>query len=407
MKRLNILLTTEVIHPGGAETFVLRLSNALRQYGHKVHLFIFYEEMFNEKLYNMFATNVPLTHAHIPFRWLMGKLDAALFRLNIDFSFRNYFIKRSLKKVIKKERINIIHSNLLKSDKLCLRVAQKFNIPVVSTIHGDYLQFFNKTQNNQKIPLLNYLPKATNNLEHLDEVICISDKQLRFFAEHFGNIVNHKLLKIYNGYDGTIQPDSSKRNLLGIPENDFVFGMVSRGIAEKGWQIAIDAFLQLNKQGTHLVLVGESDYLRSLKNTYASHTNIHFTGHSDKPLEWIQIMNVGLLPTTYPSESLPTVIIEYLCCGIPSIASDAGEIVNMLQKDGNPAGIITPIKNGNVSVQDVLHAMEQYISDSLLYKTHKENAVVCYTQFDMDKCLSAYYDVYYDAIYFKQQALAG
>jgi glycosyltransferase involved in cell wall biosynthesis len=398
-------LTTEVIHPGGAETFVLRLSNALRKSGHKVHIFIFYEELFNESLYKMFAPNVPLLHAHIPLQWLLSKIDALLFRLNIDISLRNFFIKRSLKKLIRREKINVIHSNLLKTDKICLDVAQDFGIPVVSTIHGDYLQFYDKTKKQQKIPLLNYLPKATDNLQNLDEIICISDKQLKFFTEHFDSNVKNKLLKIYNGYDGIVsENNTSLRYMLNIPDDDFVFGMVSRGIAEKGWEIAIEAFLQLNKPNTHLVLVGESEYLRALKNVYAAHPNIHFTGHSDKPLDWIHIMNVGLLPTLYASESLPTVIIEYLCCGIPSIASDAGEIVNMIQVGDKKAGITVPIQNNTISVDGVKAAMEKYISDKAYYNEHCKNAAECYAQFDMDKCLLAYYNAYDDALFAKKEA---
>jgi len=399
LKRLNILLATEVIHPGGAETFVLRLSQALKQKGHKVHIFIFYEEKFNESLYKLFAPDVPLTIASIPFSWLLSKIDAALFRMNIDVSLRNYFIKRSLSKIIRKEKIKVIHSNLLKSDKVCLEVASSFAKPVITTVHGDYLQFYNKTESNLPIPLLHYKNKALNNIKQLDEIVCISDKQLAFFHEKFEQITKHKLSKIYNGYDGSATEDAdSLKKLLNIPPSDFIFGMVSRGIAEKGWEIAIQAFLKLNKANTHLVLVGESEHIRTLSDRYSIHSNIHFTGHSDKPLDWVQIMDVGLLPTTYPSESLPTVIIEYLCCGIPSIASDAGEIVNMIQKDGLIAGQIVPIINGIVSVDGVKDAMEKYYSDKILYKLHKDNASVCYEQFDMDKCVTSYYDVYYDVI---------
>lgn len=399
MKRLNILLATEVIHPGGAETFVLRLSNALKQRGHKVHIFIFYEDNFNEGLYKMFAPDVPLTIANIPFSWLMSKIDAALFRMNIDFSFRSFFIKRSLAKLIRKEKTKIIHSNLLKSDKICLQVASKFSIPVITTIHGDYLQFYNKTQSKIPIPLLHYKEKALKNIKELDEIVCISDKQLQFFNDKFEPIVRGKLAKIYNGYDGVPSPDArSLKKLLGIPENDFVFGMVSRGIAEKGWEVAIEAFLKLNAPNTHLVLVGESEYMRALSNSYSSYKNIYFTGHSDKPLDWIKIMNVGLLPTTYPSESLPTIIIEYLCCGIPSVASDAGEIVNMLQYEGKHAGLVIPIVNGSVSVDGVKDAMQQYLTDKQFYEEHKTNAVLCYNQFDMDKCLASYYNIYYNSI---------
>jgi len=400
-------LATEVIHPGGAETFVLRLSNALMQKGHKVHIFIFYEEKFNESLYKLFAPDVPLTIASIPFSWLLSKIDAALFRMNIDISLRNYFIKRSLTHTIRKEKIKVIHSNLLKSDKLCLEVASGFAKPVITTVHGDYLQFYNKTESNIPIPLLHYKNKALKNIKQLDEIVCISDKQLAFFHDKFEQITKHKLSKIYNGYDGTASADAgSLKKLLNIPAGDFIFGMVSRGIAEKGWETAIQAFLKLNKPYTHLVLVGESEHIRALSNTYSAHNNIHFTGHSDKPLDWIQIMDVGLLPTTYPSESLPTVIIEYLCCGIPCIASDAGEIVNMIQKDGRVAGLIVPIVNGSVSVDGVKDAMEKYHGDKTLYQEHKDNAGECYEQFDMDKCVKSYYDVYYDVILDKIENLS-
>src|SRR6185437_13149544 len=92
--------------------------------------------------------------------------------------------------------------------------------------------------------------------------------------------------------------------------------------------------LQLNTEKAHLVLVGESTYLQTLKNNFAQHQTIHFIGESKNPLEWVNIFDVGLLPSTYASESLPTVVIEYLCCNKPVIASDAGEIVNMIQCDG-------------------------------------------------------------------------
>jgi len=109
-------------------------------------------------------------------------------------------------------------------------------------------------------------------------------------------------------------------------------------------------------------------------------------------------MDVGLLPTTYPSESLPTIIIEYLCCGIPSVASDAGEIVNMLQYEGKQAGLVVPIVNGSVSVDGVKDAMQRYLTDKKFYEEHKANAELCYNQFDMDKCLASYYNIYYNSI---------
>lgn len=396
---MNILLTTEVIHPGGAETFVLRLSSALQYAGHNVQILIFYKKGFNKKLYNLLAPEVPLSFAAIPASSLLRKADGFFLKSNTDYSLRDPFIKRTIRKLVEQNNIDIIHSHLLKVDRLCLEVAKEKNIPVVTTIHGDYIQFFNKTRDHINIPLVNYEQKALNNLKQLQKIVCISDKQIEFFNTYFPKDTNGKIVKIYNGYDGYPEPARKiLRKRLGIPDTDMVFGMVSRGIAEKGWELAINALQKINNPNTHLIFIGDGDYLVGLSEKYKSEKRVHFIGHSDKPLDWITVMDVGLLPTTYASESLPTVIIEYLCCHIPAIASDAGEITNMLDVNGKKAGIIIPIKNKSVSVDELATAMERYITDNELYNQHKQNAAVCYEQFDMDKCIESYVATYNDAI---------
>ncbi len=396
---MNILLTTEVIHPGGAETFVLRLSSALQYAGHNVHILIFYKKGFNKKLYNLLAPDVPLTFAEIPTSSLLRRFDSFMMRSETDFSIRDNFIKNSIRKIVEQNNIDIIHSHLLKVDRLCLQIGMEKKIPVVTTIHGDYLQFFFRTLEKKSIPLVNYLKKAQWNLEHLGKVVCISDKQIEFFRSNFDKYTKGKIVKIYNGYDGYPEPARKiLRKRLNIPEDAIVYGMVSRGIAEKGWEVAIKAFQKINIPNSYLIFVGDGNYLVDLAEKYKSDKRIFFTGHSDKPLDWITMMDIGLLPTTYPSESLPTVIIEYLCCHVPCIASDAGEIVNMIRYDNKIAGIIVPIKNKEVPVDAFANAMLSYVNDKKLYEEHKENASLCYTQFDMDQCVASYVNAYTEAI---------
>ncbi len=396
---MNIILASEVIHPGGAETFILRLAQSLHNNGHDVRVFVFYNELLNRELCKLIAPDVQVIAADIPATKITGKIDGLFFRMRADISLRDMYIRRSLRKLIAEHKTDVIHSHLLKVDKLCLDVCADYNIPVVNTIHGDYLQFFNKTKNNIPIPLLNYTTKAPHNLERLAATVCISDKQIGFFKEHFEQETNNKISKIYNGYTGTVTeaPEELKKQ-LGIGVDDFVFGMVSRGIPDKGWQVAIDAFIKLNNPATHLVLTGSGEYLDDLKEKYASVKRIQFTGHSDAPINWINIFDAGLLPSTYPSESLPTVVIEYLYCHVPVIASDAGEIVNMTGQDANPSGIIVPIENGVVSSKLVAKAMNDYITDKQLYGEHKANTDKCYQMFDMAKCVDAYTNVYQQAI---------
>ncbi len=393
---MNILLATEVIQPGGAETFVLRLAAALQKAGNNVRLFIFYKEPFRKELVQQLAPTVPIHFAGIPAGFLLQKMDGFFYRLGVDFSFRKKAIASALGQLLVEHKIEIIHSHLLKTDEVCRLATVSSRIPTVTTIHGDYLQFFEKTKRGVKIPLLHYPSKAKKNLQWLKNIACISDKQIHFFEEIFPKETNGKLRKIYNGYESNAELKMGKRTLLKIPENAFVFGMVSRGIPEKGWERAIQAFENLKNNSCHLILVGDSVHLQTLKKQYADVANIHFTGHSDEPLEWIQTFDAGLLPSTYPSESLPTVVIEYLFCGIPVIASDAGEIRNMIHQQGKKAGIILPLEPEKMKME-LTKAMQQYLTDKETFAHHKANASLCFEAFRMDRCITAYTKFYEEA----------
>ncbi len=397
---MRILLATEVIYPGGAETFVLRLAKAYQEQGHEVKVFTFYKEYYHKEVHESLAPEVPVVWPKIPFNRIFSKIDGLFFRLSIDYKFRNDILENGLKKTLEEFKPDVIHSNLLKVDRISLRAAKDLNIPVITTVHGDYLQFHAKLKEKKPISILNYEQKARTTLSELDKVVCISDRQIAFLKEHFGNAVNGKMAKIYNGYTGIkpVKPALEMRKSIGIGEHDFVFGLVSRGIMEKGWQESINALQKLNRPDVHLVFVGKSDYLNELKEKYSAEKNIHFIGQSFEPLEWINIFDAGLLPSTYGSESLPTVVIEYLFCNKPVIGSDVGEIKNMLNADGKEAGIIVSAAGNKISVDELTEAMRQYVDNKELYNKHLKNTEDCFAQFDMTQCTIKYMNVYNDVI---------
>jgi glycosyltransferase involved in cell wall biosynthesis len=282
---------------------------------------------------------------------------------------------------------------LFKTDRLCLSVASKLGVPVVATMHGDYLHFFKNNRSGIPISIHNYSSKIKKNLVGLNQLVCISNEQMDFFREEFPDETRNKLTKIYNGYPRRVIPENKMvRAKLGIESNHFVFGMVSRGIPSKGWQVAIDAFLLLNDPECHLLLVGDGEYLQKLSLTYNHNKKIHFVGHSNTPLEWINIFDVGLLPSTL--DNLPTVVMEYLYCSKPVISSDAGELQTMLNNGYNQAGIVVSIKNGIISSADFSEAMRIYREDKDLYRLHKKNTDICFSPFDMNKCIKSYENIY-------------
>src|SRR6478609_5068371 len=218
----------------------------------------------NEKIKN---SAIHYEACTIPFDYFIRKADSLLIKAGLDIGIRNFFLRKHIKKVIQKYSIEALHSNQFKVDMNVSLVNASLKLPHTVTIHGDYITFYHASKRGQNFGVLHYEKKLKEVLRRIDHVVCISDQQLDFFRTH-ANGVQNKLVKIYNGYALPDQITSIDRIKYNIPEDAFVYGMVARGIPEKGWENLVKAFLTLNDTDTYLVLVGSSLYLDTLKNEY-------------------------------------------------------------------------------------------------------------------------------------------
>ena len=232
-----------------------------------------------------------------------------------------------------------------------------------------------------------------NMLDSANYIVYTAEKNKRILKEC--NLEsNPKVSKIDNGFILDKYPKKDK-SLLGINKDEFVFGLVARAIPEKGYEQAIEAINLVNKKvdkKAHLVLLGASDYINELKVKYPSEY-IHFVDTFTEPLEWMgweEIFDVGLLPTYFKSESLPTVIVEYLFLGKPVIATDIAEIKSMLINDEASAGITISLKDGKPNVEELKDAMLEIMTNNKMYNELKKNTKVFADRFDMDKCINEY-----------------
>lgn len=196
---------------------------------------------------------------------------------------------------------------------------------------------------------------------------------------------------IYNGYAPLRPRQEAVAQKAGRP---LVFGMVSRGVERKGWAKAIAAFAQLPAGAAELVLVGEGPYLDGLRRG-ALPEGVRFAGFSPDPVELIEAFDVGLLPTEFPHESLPTVVMEYLYCGKPVIATDVGEIGEMLRASGDGlAGTLVAFDGDRISSDELAAAMRAYLDDPALRRRHAALAPAAFARFDMASCAAAYARLY-------------
>ncbi|HEX8348801.1 MAG TPA: glycosyltransferase family 4 protein [Hymenobacter sp.] len=393
---MKILLALEDLRTGGAQTFALRLAQALHVAGHQVHLYDHYAHLVNADLVRQLAPDVPVTSygASSPVHdWLLRKIDGLRRRLGRTASVREDKLIAHLHQFIRRLQPDIINSHTIKSDYAAAKALKGLSIPLVITMHGCYELFLHKTDSPETMLKGNYA------LQQAGAVVYLTAKNLEIFNRAGVRPLSSLLHKqIYNGFDGEFSADKPQhtRAVLGIENDAKVFGMVARGIPEKGWKHAINSFLTLaiDFPEAHLVLVGESDYLTKLKAEHL-HPRLHFTGFSRNPVDWVDLFDVGLLPSYFHAESLPNSIAEYLSCGKPVIASRIGEVPVMLESIEGPAGVLLDQANWQLSDPNQLtEAMRAYLTHPALLTEHKRRAALAFEKFRMQHCLTAYENLF-------------
>lgn len=386
---MRILLVTETLNPGGAETFIIRLANSLAD-NHEMTIAVLNGELVNPAIAAKVRGRVRVERLRIPGKRWLSKTDSVLRQLGVDWSFNRFAQLRWLAGIVERTAPGVIHSHLLKADWAAADIRAKNSaLRHVITLHGDYVPFLQGQADPQMLGLCG---RMSGIVQDADAIAAICYEQVEFVAGRFPG-ATAKTRLIYNGYEAwadkrTPAPAASNRRLK--------LGMVSRGVERKGWAKAIAAFATLPRGAAELVLVGDGPYLDTLRSGPVP-DNVQFAGFSPDPVEWIQGFDVGLLPSEFPHESLPTVVMEYLFCGKPVIATDVGEIGEMLRApDGGLAGTLLDFDGDRISANQLAAAMRAYLDDPALRQRHAALAPAAFAKFDMGTCATAYARLYAD-----------
>ena len=196
------------------------------------------------------------------------------------------------------------------------------------------------------------------------------------------------MVKIYNGYESAQLLNTADGN------SNFSIGMMGRGDALKGWETLITSFKQL-PEDADLYLAGESDYLNDLKKGYKEDQRIHFLGYCNDIEAFYNKLDVFVLPTLFPYESLPNVIIESLFYGVPVIATDVGEIANMLKDDdGKRAGFLLDKVDGKINIDQLKDQLLYLYNNPNVLTEMKDLAKKAFEKFNMETCVADYISLY-------------
>jgi glycosyltransferase involved in cell wall biosynthesis len=384
---MKIFLITETLFEGGAESFVLRLARSLHRQGYDVQV-ISLNKKYENPTFTAAYTDFPIKRLHLSLLWLFEFADKVLVNLGIDLSLKYYFQKKQLRKTL--ASADIVHSHYIQVDHLLTKLKKELPFQLIVTMHGDYAAQYKSFEEGQLRLWLKLDQKLKQLAERVDHWVAICDEQLCFLKEVM-HVPDRKVSKIYNGYE----PPSAFTPAKAIKSGNFIIGMVARGHKLKGWEILIEAFFEL-PQDSFLILVGGGNYIEELQRKYSYHQRIIFAGFQPEPLAWLLLMDVFVLPTCFPFESLPTVITEALWHGVPVIATNVGEIKRMITEEetGKQAGLLISLDEPVAMSKELAGKLTYLYQHRKALDSMKANTKAAAVKFDMKQCTEKYIKLY-------------
>lgn len=367
----------------------LRLAQKLHEKGHDIIIFAANEDVLNKQLSEKYAPYIKSRHSIADWpkvRLVTSKLNKLFRRLGFGDALVEKVRGQFLRSVIKSEKVDLICSHSPRSDINCKEAVKNLNIPLVMIEHGIYSHYLFQKREHLLKPLLS----AT----HIVAVSDFCNKQIKSYVGKSAEVTT-----IYNGVE--IEPPHSRsqvRKQLDIQDSEIAFGFAARGRPKKGWQPAIDAFLKLKGETdkkVHLILIGGSKYVDELKEKYSSHKEIHFIGKVSNPAYYIDAIDVGLMLSTYQTEALSLIAIEFLMLGKPVIATNVGGVPEVFQSsDDSMFKLIDLEADGSIDTSELKDVMLSYTKSEKSLALDPVQIEPVLKKFSMETCVHAYENMF-------------
>lgn len=354
----NVLMAGFALIAGGGETFPVVLANQLRRCGAAVTFFNCKHVPTEPGIRKMLQRGVPVLELNH-----LGRIGALCEELGIE----------------------LVHSHHAWVDMtLAQCLIRQPGIRQVISMHGMY-------EIMSPNALANIMPLFD---EHIDGVVYTAIKNLSPFPQSFQR--KKHFTRINNALEAQVVTPMD-RSTLGIDERDFVFCLVARAIPEKGWEEAIRAIEIANAASAeriiHLLLIGEG--AESARLAARASTTVHFLGFKANIRDYFAMADMGLLPSRFPGESAPLVLIDCLLSGRPVLASRIGEIPEMLQGDGELAGVLVDLEEGMViPIEKLAQCMVKLANEPKLYERLSAQVPLAAAKFDPMVMVHRYKDFY-------------
>ena len=268
--------------------------------------------------------------------------DICIVPMQRDIKFKDDFKSvKGIRKALKKIKPNIVYLHSSKAGALG-RIALLFNFKtkILYNAHGWY---FNADISNKKKKLFALIERIL--AIKTNKIINISKSEYES-ALKYKIASKKKMCIIENGIDFTKFKDNDKyrveaRKKLNIKDNEIVIGVVGRLSEQKDPMTMIKAFKEVYEENKNvkMLFVGSGELEEQVKQFAKANDildRVIITGWINNVEKYIPAFDIAILPSKW--EGFGLVLIEYMACNKPIVASDVGGISNIVED--NKSGLL-------------------------------------------------------------------
>ena len=243
-----------------------------------------------------------------------------------------------IKKIIKEERPEIVYLHSSKAGAVGrLALLFDFKTKILYNAHGWY---FNAEIGKKKKTFFAFVEKVL--AIKTNKIINISNAEYES-ALKYKIAPKKKMCIIENGIDFSKFANSDMyrtetRKKYDIDKNDIVIGVVGRLSEQKDPMTTIRVFKMVKDKYSNakLMMVGSGeleDEVRGFAKSNNIDKDVIITGWIDNVEKYIPAFDIAVLPSKW--EGFGLVIVEYMACGKPVVASNVGGIVDLIEDGKN------------------------------------------------------------------------
>lgn len=337
---MKVLHLTTHINPGGITTYILSLAQPLRKQG--VEMLV--ASSGGDRKKDFLKESVP--HYEIPIR------------TKNEVSLKVFFCIPKILKIIRDEKIDLIHAHTRVTQALAFWVSLISRIPIITTCHG----FYKKRLGRVLMPAWG------------EKVIAISEPVADHLKTDFG-VPEAKIQTIYNAINlekmdeafSKHHPEEIRKRFNISPEA-IVIGIIARIVEDKGHAYLYEAFKSVKKKlpNSHLMIVGDGNFRPQIDDWIRrDHLEdcVTMTGFLKDISEPLSIIDIFSLPATW-REGFGLSIIEAMACRKPAIVTNIWALNSLVQH--NKTGILVAPKNAELLASEILRlARDKELRESL------------------------------------------